>query len=132
MKVLVTALSFVLAGLASIPTTLAVCGSNEVGVGREQIYDWSGQHNTLESDEYVITTNKCKILGSSQHEFKDNPCDAGPGYGPGSGIQCDGNGNPDFVWTNQGNYHNCYSVGGTCETGPWYYLDIYYCCQVWE
>lgn len=129
MKVL-TAITFL--SLGYLQCASALCNSGEVGIGRKQVYTWQGQINVLSSDEWVIAANDCGDIGLSEHEFKDDPCSGGPGYGNGNGISdCDGSGKPGFVWTGGGNFHNCYNVDQSCATGPFLYEPIYWCCQRW-
>jgi hypothetical protein len=118
--------------LAQALETLAICANGEVGIGRKQIYQLEGDNNVLVNDHWVIATNNCHDVGISGNQFKNDACSAGPGYGDGNGLNdCDGSGKPGFVWTKGGNFHDCYNVGTTCETGPYLFEDIYWCCKKW-
>lgn len=115
---------------ALVPVANCVCASGEVGVGQTDVYQWSGTTNTLAARNPGIYSNNCNSIAFSSAGMQKNPCKGN--YGEGTGVQCDGNGNPNFVWTKGGNFHNCYRISnGQCATGPFTYINVYFCCKRW-
>lgn len=113
-----------------LPAVNAVCKSGEVGVGVTEVYQWQGTNNVLAAQNPGIYANNCGSIAFSDAGLQTNPCKGN--YGNGNGVQCDSNGNPDFVWTVGGNFHNCYRISnGQCATGPFTYINVYWCCERW-
>lgn len=130
MKFDLSSASVAILAAALAPVVNAVCGAGEVGVGQTDIYQWSGTANTLASRNPAIYANNCNTIAVSSAGMQKNPCKGS--YGSGTGVECDGNGNPSFVWTTGGNFHNCYKISnGQCATGPFVYINVYFCCKKW-
>lgn len=116
--------------LALTPThVLAVCNSGELGIGVTTKYEQEGEDTIFVAVVPEFYDNDCNAVAVSSASGQSNFCEGS--YGPGAGIQCT-NGVPTFVWTPDGNYHNCYALSnGACAEGPFTYTSVYWCCQYW-
>lgn len=122
--------SLSLLSLSLTPLVTAVCNSGEIGVGVTAEYQCGFDSCDQTAENPGIYSNNCNSIAFSNAGFNSDWCQGN--YGSGTGVQCDGNGNPNFVWTTGGNFHNCYPINnGQCSTGPLLYVDIYFCCQRW-
>lgn len=100
MKFDLSSASLAILAAALAPVVNAVCQSGEVGMGETEIWQWELTTNVLTSQNAGIYTTNCDLIHFSDAQIQTNPCVGS--YGSGTGVACDGKGNPNFVWTTGG------------------------------